>query len=92
VSRADGSPYVADQRAGVYVSVGPGVYGGSGVPTDAVGRYRIVLDLPYDPGGETVRVALSAGLPPIAADTAAARFSRDRATRPTTVADLRERP
>ena len=90
--RADGSPYVADQRTGVYASVGPGVYVGISVPTDAAGRYRIVLDLPYDPGGETVSVALTAGVPPIAGDTVPAGFSRDRATRPTTSVDLRERP
>jgi hypothetical protein len=92
VFRANGSPYVANQQAGVRVSVGPGVFGGFGVPTDASGHYRITLDLPYDPGGETVRVALSAGMPPFAADTVTAPFSRNRSTRPTTIVNLHERP
>jgi hypothetical protein len=91
VFKADGSPYVADQRTGVYVSVGPGIFGGFGVPTDAAGRYRIILDMPFDPDGETVRVVVSAGVPVIAADTVTAPFSRDRSTRPTTIVDLRQR-
>jgi hypothetical protein len=90
VFNSDGSPHVADYREGVHVSVGPGTYGFS-VPTDAAGRYRAVLDLPYDPGGETARVALSAGLPPFGDTVVTVPFSRDRSTRPTTTVVLRRR-
>jgi hypothetical protein len=91
VTRADGSPHVADFREGVWVSVGPGQYG-LGVPTDGGGRYRIVLDLPFDPGGESVPVSISAGVPSFGAQLVTIPFSRARSARPTTTVDIHEQP
>ena len=87
VFRVDGTPYAGQD---VYVSVGPGSFGPirSATPTDAAGRYRVTIDSPVDPGGETMGIAL--GVPPVIQETATIPFSRSRSTRPTTIIDLHE--
>ena len=87
VFKADGSPYLGQE---VFLSVGPGTYGPLQSPTDAFGRYRITIDSPADPGGETMTVRVTASPAAIEANVAIA-FSRKRSTRPTTIIDLHER-
>lgn len=88
VLETDGSPYVAAVPPLVSASVGARTYLVS-APADANSRYRLELNLPWDPGGETVSVLLTAGVPPFVEQTVSVPFSRNRPTRPTTVVDLR---
>lgn len=90
VLKVDGSSYAGEH---VYVSVGPGSYGPirSASPTDAAGRYRVVIDSPVDPGSETTDIALTVGVPAVIQQTATIALSRNRATRPITVIDLHQR-
>jgi hypothetical protein len=87
VFKSDGSPYLNQE---VVVNVGPGFTFGRS-PVDGSGRYRVTLDLMSDPGGETMPVVVTVGVPPIMEEAATIPFSRDRSTRPTTVIDLHER-
>ena len=89
VTRADGTPYVAPENAGVLVVCGPGGFGGFRVPTSAAGAYELTIEAPAPLPRDTVPCALAVGAPVVAADTAPVAFGRERTRAPVTVVDLR---